>query len=124
MKWTGYITRNKKTRVGVDAYFLRGEGNEVQDEHNLNVSHRLPFEDLAQKEISSVIVFVASDETQEESFIQNYHSYFREKNRAGMITTKDRHSIYIVPSGTEEAAKYYSSERKYLVGLLELNNKA
>lgn len=28
MKWTGFFTRNKKQRTPVDAYTIKGEGNE------------------------------------------------------------------------------------------------
>ena len=124
MIWTGFFTRNKKQRTPTDAYCIRGEGTEIQDEHNLNISHRLPFEDLKLKEFSSVIVFVSSDDAHEEEFALNYHNYFKEKNRAGMITTKDKHNIYIVPSGIEEANKWYKNDRRnYMVGLLERNPK-
>lgn len=41
IEWTGYITVNKKQRVGVDAYFLKGDSSSFPEEHNLNVKLRL-----------------------------------------------------------------------------------
>lgn len=42
-----FITRNKKNRVGVDAYTIKGEHNEhFLNEYNLNVSHRTMTEDI------------------------------------------------------------------------------
>ena len=43
--WSGFITRNKRHRVGVDAYAVQGE-DLFEQEYNINVSHRVPFEEV------------------------------------------------------------------------------
>ena len=38
-QWSGFFTRNKKNRVGVDAKFLAGKEHLLED-YGLNISHR------------------------------------------------------------------------------------
>lgn len=62
------------------------EGNEPHfSEYNLNVSHRISFEDLLKKKAICLCAFIPSNETQKDNFSQ-YIAYFKEKNRAGVIT--------------------------------------
>jgi hypothetical protein len=123
MVWSGHITRNRKNRVGVDAYHLSGEdfsnfmGNA---EYNLNVTHRLQYGDMEGKNITCYMIFIASNDTQSSEFEKNYHSYFASKERAGMIITKNGHNLYLIPSGHPEAEKYYvNKDKTYLLGLME-----
>ena len=42
-----FITRNKSDRVGVDAYQISGENNDLfLCDHNLNISQRMTLEEL------------------------------------------------------------------------------
>ena len=43
-----FITRNKKNRVGVDAYIVKGDVEQFMKDqyHNLNVENRAPIEDF------------------------------------------------------------------------------
>jgi len=82
----------------VDAIFL--EGSEPSfTEYNLNVSHRISFEDLLKKRVMCLCIFTPSNQTQLEIF-KEYIAYFRGKNRAGVITIQNI-TLYIMPKVQE-----------------------
>jgi len=80
--WSGFITRSKQHRVGVDAYLVSGKVNELLIDYNLNVSHRTTLEEA--NKVSSAIVgvaaFTSQNETQNAMF-DNYLEYFGSKER-------------------------------------------
>lgn len=117
--WSGFMTRSKMHRVGVDAYLIKG--NSVAfDDYNLNISHRINYEELLKREndIIGVIVFTAQNETQAEQF-DEYISYLNDKQRAGIICTSKGY-IYILPP-SELSKRYYEGKMMHMVGLVVTN---
>jgi len=48
--WSGFITKSKKNRVGVDAILVKGDDNILKDtEYNLNISHRTTYDEVFKK---------------------------------------------------------------------------
>jgi len=68
----------------------------------LNISHRVPFDDLARRTPGAVFSFVPSAQ-QEQSQYDEYVHYFRSKARAGVAHLDEVDALYIVPP-TDEAA--------------------
>ncbi len=84
--WSGFITRGKQNRVGVDAYLLQGDVAEFFTDYNLNISHRTTLEELAKlgPAILGVVVFTSQNETQTALFA-SYLDYFAKKERVWSI---------------------------------------
>lgn len=79
--WSGFITRNKLLRVGVDMKLIRQNklNKDVSlNEYHLNVSHRANFEEAFKKEPSALVVLTASNDINKEIFTE-YVKYFKEK---------------------------------------------
>lgn len=93
--WSGYITKNKQGRVGVDAIVNKGDDSVFQGDFNLNISHRAPFDEVLKRPHKAIVTFVASNETQNGQF-QEYIKYFLERNRAGVATLHDS-VLYLLP---------------------------
>lgn len=102
--WSGFITRNKQHRVGVDATLISGEEISLI-EYNLNISLRTVYEEVLKKKPKAVAIFTPSNETQNTIFL-DYINYFNEKQRAGVVTIRNFY-LYLLPPG-EEAKKIYS----------------
>jgi len=115
MIWSGFITRNKKYRVGVDAYKVSGDHNEqFLNEYNLNVSHRTLAEDIDKYEIQGVVALIPQNETQEEMF-QNHLGYFNTKDRIGMVYLKNG-LMFLIPQGPV-SKRYFTEERPHMLGI-------
>ncbi len=114
--WSGFLTKNKKDKVCVDAYQIRHECSHFfTSEFNLNVSHRTHFEEIMKRPIIGVIAFSPQNETQCENFL-DYINYFQEKDRAGVVNFKSQATMYIVPPG-EFSRKFYQNPKKHLLGI-------
>ncbi len=114
--WGGFLTKNKKDRVCVDAYQIRNECTEfLNNEYNLNVSHRTQFEDIVKRPIIGIIAFSPQNATQCEIF-QDYINYFNEKNRVGLINLKNQMILYLVPP-SDFSRKFYQNPKKHLLGI-------
>lgn len=114
--WSGFLTKNKKDKVCVDAYQIRHECSHFfTSEFNLNVSHRTQFEEIMKRPIIGVIAFSPQNETQIENF-QEYINYFKEKDRAGVVNFKSQATMYIVPPG-DFSRKFYQNPKKHLLGI-------
>ena len=114
--WSGFLTKNKKDKVCVDAYQIRHECSHFfTSEFNLNVSHRTQFEEIMKRPIIGVIAFSPQNETQCENF-QDYINYFKEKDRAGVVNFKSQATMYIVPPG-DFSRKFYQNPKKHLLGI-------
>lgn len=114
--WGGFLTKNKKDRVCVDAYQIRNECTEfLNNEYNLNVSHRTQFEDIVKRPIIGIIAFSPQNATQCEIF-QDYINYFNEKNRAGLINLKNQMILYLIPP-SDFSRKFYQNPKKHLLGI-------
>ena len=80
--WSGFLTRSKQHRVGVDAYSVSGNVSELLADYNLNVSHRTTLEEAvkAGPAVVGVAAFTSQNETQNSMF-KNYIDYFSTKER-------------------------------------------
>ena len=86
--WSGFITRNKKHRVGVDAYLAWGDVAELLTDYNLNISHRTALEEARRisSAVQGVVAFTSQNETQNDIF-DSYIDYFASKERVSFWLT-------------------------------------
>ena len=113
--WSGFLSKNKEKKAGVDAYQLRNECADLfGKEFNLNITHRTQFEEIFKRKILGVIVFSPNNETQS-SIFEEYIKYFEEKSRAGVVNLKDVSLYVLAPS--EISRKFYKSPKKHLLGI-------
>ena len=111
--WSGFFTRSKKNRVGVDALHVSGEEIQII-EFNLNISFRICFDEILKKKHCSLVLFVPSNETQINIF-QEYILYFKEKARAGVIPL-EKHTLYVLPP-CEESKRYHHLRENQMLGV-------
>eukprot|EP00397_Hematodinium_sp_SG-2012_P050201 GEMP01058232.1.p1 GENE.GEMP01058232.1~~GEMP01058232.1.p1 ORF type:complete len:281 (+),score=50.40 GEMP01058232.1:102-944(+) len=109
--WSGalHMTRSNNKRVTFTATLAHGDllGVEIvlksmaNDPHGvLNISHRIPFEEIAKPErtIMSVLGLAAITRGEYDVLMVNdYCTYFRQKMRAGSVKLDENHSMYVVP---------------------------
>ncbi|CDW71098.1 rna binding motif-containing zinc finger [Stylonychia lemnae] len=125
--WSGFITRNKQFRVGVDAYRISGDHNEeFLNEYNLNVSHRTNFEDIEKYKIQGIVALTAQNDTQQDTFNEHIQ-YFQQKDRViqqqtlyneiqiGMVHLKNGLMFLVPPS--QASKKYFWDERSHMLGI-------
>ena len=111
--WSGFITRNKQHRVGVDATLVSGDEISLV-EYNLNISHRTVYEEVLKKKPKAVAVFTPSNETQNNIFA-DYITYFNEKQRAGVVNIRN-YLLYLLPPG-EESKKIHEVKDLQILGV-------
>lgn len=121
--WSGFITRNKQNRVGVDAYLVSGDLAEYFTDYNLNITHRTSLDETKRigPAIFGVVVFVIQNETQTNIFA-SYIDYFGKKQSVGIIPIKSNVLIYLVPP-CDFTKKYISTKESFMLGLLANTNK-
>ena len=94
--WSGFITRSKNYRVGIDATLVEGSADCFPaSQYHINISHRVQISEIFKFERIALVTIDASNETQQESF-QEYVKYFSLKQRAGYVGIKDA-LLYICP---------------------------
>lgn len=114
--WSGFITKNKKDRVCVDAYQIRNDcGQFFNNEFNLNVSHRTQFDEIMKRTIIGIVAFSPQNETQCQIF-DTYIEYFFGKQRVGVVNLRYPAILYIIPP-CEFSRKFYQNPRKHLLGI-------
>eukprot|EP00826_Nyctotherus_ovalis_P005369 TRINITY_DN1120_c0_g4_i2.p1 TRINITY_DN1120_c0_g4~~TRINITY_DN1120_c0_g4_i2.p1 ORF type:complete len:294 (-),score=54.95 TRINITY_DN1120_c0_g4_i2:27-908(-) len=116
--WSGFITKNKQNRVGVDAYLVSGDLAEYFTDYNLNISHRTSLEEVKRigPAIFGVVVFVIQNETQA-SIFASYIDYFGKKQCVGIVPIKSNILIYLVPP-CDFTKKYINTKESFMLGLL------
>jgi len=121
--WSGFITRNKQNRVGVDAYAVSGDVSEFFTDYNLNISHRTSLEELTKigPAVLGMVAFTSQNETQNSNFA-SYVDYFNKKERAGIIYIKPHILIYLV-SPCSYTEKYINAKDSHMLGILVNTNK-
>lgn len=93
--WVGFMTRNKQFKVEVDFKMIHKVHLELDT--LLNVSHRADIKEGASREDYVMAgKFRAANSLNVEAF-NEYIRYFRKKNRAGIILTRN-YLIYLIPS--------------------------
>lgn len=105
--WSGQITitRSGNKKIQYLASLVHGslQGVELMlksmaNDPNqvLNISHRIPFDELSKPE--RVIMTVLSLQPSSDRVLANdYQNYFREKMRAGSVKLGEAYSLYIIP---------------------------
>jgi hypothetical protein len=69
----------------------------------LNISHRVPFEDLARRVPGAILTFLPGA-PQEQLQYQEYVKYFGSKARVGVVKLDDNDALYVVPPTPEATA--------------------
>jgi hypothetical protein len=118
--WSGFITKNKQNRVGVDANLVSGDELILKDYFNLNISHRTLYEEVTKKDPKTIAVFVPANGTQL-SLFEEYKKYFEEKQRAGVVTLK-KNTLYLLPP-CEEAYKIHKIGQNEILGIFTDNSE-
>jgi len=98
------LTRSMGKPLNAQAALLHGKVNLVelalrsaaQNGGVLNVSHRVPFDDLSRRAPGAILTFIPPT-IQEHASYGEYIKYFGGKQRAGVIKLDDNDSLYIVP---------------------------
>lgn len=121
--WSGFITRNKQNRVGVDAYLISGDLAEFFTAYNLNITHRTSLEEVKKidQAIFGVVVFTIQNETQATAFA-SYIEYFNKKQGIGIIPIKSNVLIYLIPP-CDFAKKYINTKESFMLGILVNTDK-
>ena len=116
--WNGYLTKNKKDRVNVDIFKIRGK---IDDNYFkgyiLNICNRIQYEEVLKKHLLGIVAISPQNITQKEVF-DHYLNYFSERQRCGVINIiENKYTLYIT-APSEFSRKFYINPKKHLVGLL------
>ena len=120
--WSGFITRSKNYRVGIDATLVDGNADCFPaSQYHINISHRVQISEIFKFERLALVTLEASNETQQEAF-QEYVKYFSQKQRAGYVGIKDA-LLYICPPLEQIKNLYSKLEDSQLLGVFVDPNK-
>lgn len=116
--WNGFLTKNKKERVNIDIFKIRGN---IDDNYFkgfiLNICNRIKYEEVLKKHLLGIVAISPQNITQKDIFDQ-YINYFTERQRCGVINiTENKYTLYITPP-CEFSKKFYINPKKHLLGLL------
>ena len=115
--WNGYLTKNRKDKVSVDLYKIRGKIDDSYfNELYLNVCNRIQYEEVLKKQLLGIAAISPQNITQKECF-DKYLNYLNERQRCGVIILSDKYTLYIVSPG-DFSKKFYINPKKHLLGLL------
>ncbi|CDJ48907.1 RNA binding motif-containing zinc finger protein, putative [Eimeria brunetti] len=106
-QWRWTLGRNDRKKVAVTALCLQGDVPlEMQQlQSMLNVSHRSKCEELALKPMDAAVLLQPASPENEPAF-NEYLSYFRSKERAGVACLPGGVFLYFVPPGFQVFDKY------------------
>lgn len=117
--WKGGVTltRSSQKHLRLQASLLHGKAQLVEPalraagtkDGALNISHRVPFDDLARHVPVAVLSF-APMAPPEQTMYDEYVRYFRTRCRCGVSRLDDSEALYIVPSCEEASALLKSLE--------------
>ena len=63
--WSGFMTRNKTRKVGIDLSLVKGEEDLIPASiYHLNITHRVKLSEISKYEVLSLVLFEPSNETQ------------------------------------------------------------
>jgi RNA recognition motif-containing protein len=114
--WSGFMTRSKNYRVGIDATLVQGSEDCFPPTlYHVNISHRVQISEITKFYILGLVTIEASNETQQEIF-DGYLKYFSEKQRAGYIPMKSS-VLYICPPIDEIKNIYNNIKDTQLLGV-------
>lgn len=142
VQWTGRmsITRSMGKQLNLQATLLHGKVQNVElalriaagNGGVLNISHRVPFEDLAKRTPGAILAFVPQN-PMEQAMYNEYVRYFGAKARAGVASLDANDSMYLVPPVGEAASLLLAFEaagaraplpRNCLLGVITLKPAA
>merc|ERR1719183_1443954 len=66
----------------------------------LNISHRVPFDDLARRVPGAILTFLPGAPQEHQQYAE-YVKYFGSKARAGVVKLDDNDALYVVPPASE-----------------------
>lgn len=120
--WSGFLTKRKTERLGVDAYIIGGDEEFVENllDAYLNISHRTSFDEVLSKTPISVIVFTPTNELMRKGY-NDYVRYFKEKRIAGIVNhlkNKVHTLLYLVPCCEEFRHVAPLAEEGQLIGVI------
>ncbi|CDR95326.1 SPOC domain containing protein, putative [Babesia bigemina] len=100
--WRGKIARNGKKLVDTIAIAISGQPEAVltKDVNTINITHRLKCEDAAKVEPIAVFYMKARRPEQQRA-LEDYITYFQDKDRIGVATLDEDTNIYVCAPGTE-----------------------
>lgn len=78
MVWSGFMTRSKAYKVGIDATLVKGNPDFLSEVYHVNISHRAHFDDAVKYHQLGVVTLEPSNELQLKTF-NKYIDYFRTK---------------------------------------------
>ena len=121
--WSGFITRNKKNRVGVDAYLVSGDIIEFFTDYNLNISHRTTIEELSKitPAILGRIILTSQNDTQN-SLFKEYITYFSSKSCLGIVQLRPQILLYLLPQ-SEHSQKAIKTKVDHMIGVIISTSK-
>jgi len=98
------LARSMGKQMTIQATLLHGKVQAVelalriaaQNNGILNISHRVPFEDLARRAPAAILAF-APVTPRDQGLYDEYAKYFRSKQRAGVARLDDADAMYLVP---------------------------
>jgi hypothetical protein len=99
----------------VDAKKIKDIQFDLSDKFNLNITHRIAFEDVLRKNIKGYFVLLPFDEAAEAGF-EEYIQFFLSKSRGGVIQIGDVY-IYLLPD-CPSANKIYPIKGKQLLAII------
>lgn len=114
LAWSGFLSRSKKHRVGVDAYILKGNFDFPNSMYRIDIQFRSPIPQGVQ--FNAIMILAASNETQSQSF-KTYIDYFSNKNRAGYVPI-GKQNLYIIPPGDYARSICPSLRENEMLGVL------
>lgn len=96
--WIGFLTKMGKSLVGVEAYLIEGNFQDLLQESvfNLNITHKADFSEIANCNFDGIVRFAASNETHSGPF-NDLLTYLLEKKSCGLIKHLSKYNLYIVP---------------------------
>lgn len=114
--WSGFMTRSKKYKVGIDATLVEGKEDCFPPTlYHIDISHRVHVKDASKYQQLALLTFEASNGLHDETFAE-YVKYFKEKERAGYIGIKNT-VLYLCPPIEEVRRIYPRLEDHQLLGI-------
>ncbi|CAG9315778.1 unnamed protein product [Blepharisma stoltei] len=112
--WSGFLSRSKKYKVGVDANLLKGCFELPSSVYHLDIPFRSPFP--VNKKPIALLRLESSNNTQDDLF-KTYIEYFSNKHRAGYAPL-GKQGIYIIPYGNFAKSLYPNIEQNQMLGFV------
>ena len=94
--WSGFFSRNRTKRVGVDAYLINGDISIDHKQFHIDIPYRVPIPNKSMYTVKALLIFEAENCTQVEKF-REYVKYFSYKERAGYASLSAADDLFLLP---------------------------